>query len=53
MILGTLPNTKDLKFLDLLGLHYATFEIWQGINPKKIKANKRRIALFFLLEKFH
>jgi len=51
MIFGILPNTKDLKFLEVLGLHYATFEIWQDINPKKIKANKRRIALFFFLEK--
>lgn len=50
-IFGTLPTTKDLKFLEVLGLHYATFEIWQDINPKKIKANKRRIALFFFLEK--
>ncbi|WP_104383940.1 DUF6492 family protein [Sphingobacterium sp. HMA12] len=51
MILDTLPHTKDLKFLEVLGLHYATFEIWQDINPKKIKVNKRRIALFFFLEK--
>ncbi|GAA4182956.1 DUF6492 family protein [Sphingobacterium ginsenosidimutans] len=51
MILGTLPNTKDLNFLEVLGLHYATFEIWQDINPKKIKTNKRRIALFFFLRK--
>ncbi|RKE49215.1 DUF6492 family protein [Sphingobacterium detergens] len=51
MILGTLPNTKDLDFLEVLGLHYATFEIWQDINPKQIKANKRRVALFFFLEK--
>jgi len=52
MILGTLPNTKDLKFLEALGLHYATFEIWQDFNPKKIKGNKRHIALFFFLERF-
>jgi len=51
MILGTLPKTKDLDFLEVLGLHYATFEIWQDINPKEVKANKRRIALFFFLEK--
>lgn len=52
LILGTLPNAKDLNFLEALGLHYATFEIWQNINPKKIKANKRRINLFFSLKKF-
>jgi len=51
MILGTLPNTKELYFLEVLGLHYATFEIWQDINPKQIKANKRLIALFFFFEK--
>ncbi len=51
MILGTLPNTKNLHFLEVLGLHYATFEIWQDINPKQIKANKRRVALFFFFEK--
>jgi len=51
MILGTLPNTKDLNFLEILGLHYATFEIWQDHNPKKIKANRRRIALFFFFKK--
>ncbi len=51
MILGTLPNTKDLNFLEALGLHYATFEIWQDLNHKKIKANRRRVALFFFLKK--
>ncbi|MDR0263385.1 MAG: DUF6492 family protein [Sphingobacterium sp.] len=51
MISDTLPSSKDLKFLEVLGLHYVTFEIWQDLNPKKIKANKRRIVLFFLLEK--
>ncbi|WP_394676572.1 DUF6492 family protein [uncultured Sphingobacterium sp.] len=51
MIFGTLPNTKDLKFLEVLGLHYVTFEIWQDVNPKDIKTNKRRVAFFFLLEK--
>ena len=51
MMFGTLPNTKDLKFLEALGLHYVTFEVWQDINPEKIKANRRRTHLFFLLKK--
>jgi len=51
MLFGTLPNTKDLKFLEVLGLHYVTFEIWQDINLKEIKNNKKRTKLFFLLEK--
>jgi len=51
MIFGTLPSKKDLKFSEVLGLHYVTFEIWQDVNPKEIKANKRRSVIFFCWKK--
>jgi len=51
-LFGSLPRQMDLNILRDMGYHYATFEVWDNIQEKKIRKNKNLAKLYDIINQF-